>query len=162
LRSFRKKAFPNIVPKDRLLIETPVNLNPAWLAGFTSGEACFFINMYKSETRLGMSVKLEFQFTLHARDEQLMISLIEYLGCGKYYPRLSRELGDYSVTKFSDLTEKIIPFFVKYPIIGVKSLDFDDWCKVAELMKEKKHLTNEGLTQIRKAIKAAINTGRKI
>jgi hypothetical protein len=29
-------------------------------------------------------------------------------------------------------------------------------------MKEKKHLTNEGLTQIRKAIKAAMNTGRKI
>jgi hypothetical protein len=59
------------------------------------------------------------------------------------------------------LTEKIIPFFVKYSIIGVKSLDFYDWCKVAELMKEKKHLTNEGLTQIRK-IKAAMNTGRKI
>ena len=29
----------------------------------------------------------------------------------------------------------------KYPILGVKALDFADFCKVAELMQEKKHLT---------------------
>ena len=32
--------------------------------------------------------------------------------------------------------------------------------KVAELMKEKKHLTGEGLEEIKK-IKAGMNTGRK-
>ena len=47
----------------------------------------------------------------------------------------------------------------KYPIMGVKAADFQDWCKVAELMKTKKHLTPEGLDQIRK-IKAGMNMGR--
>jgi hypothetical protein len=39
--------------------------------------------------------------------------------------------------------------FEKYPVIGVKRENFNDFCKVAELMKEKAHLTKEGLEQIR-------------
>jgi hypothetical protein len=42
----------------------------------------------------------------------------------------------------------------------VKAQDFKDFCKVADLMKEKKHLTEEGLEQI-KLIKAGMNTWRK-
>ena len=56
--------------------------------------------------------------------------------------------------------KKIIPFYNKYPIIGVKSEDFLDWCNVAKLMKEKKHLTQSGIDLIRK-IKAGMNTGRE-
>jgi len=56
-------------------------------------------------------------------------------------------------------SSKIIPFFSKYPIEGVKAKDFDDFCKVAELMKSKVHLTSDGLEQIRK-IKSGMNRGR--
>ena len=49
--------------------------------------------------------------------------------------------------------------FKKYPIPGVKALDFKDFCRAAELMKEKKHLTPEGLEQIKK-IKAGMNSKR--
>jgi hypothetical protein len=45
--------------------------------------------------------------------------------------------------------EKIIPFFKKHNIIGEKSKDFADWCKVAELIKAKDHLTSSGLDEIR-------------
>lgn len=55
--------------------------------------------------------------------------------------------------------EKIIPFFQKYPILGVKSLDFEDWCRVAKLINNKVHLTKEGFKTIRK-IKAGMNKGR--
>jgi len=39
-------------------------------------------------------------------------------------------------------------------------LDFADFCKVAELMKNKAHLTQEGLEEIRQ-IKAGMNTRRE-
>jgi hypothetical protein len=42
----------------------------------------------------------------------------------------------------------------------VKVKDFDDWCQVAELMKEKQHLNLEGLNRI-KIIKSGMNRGRK-
>ena len=65
------------------------------------------------------------------------------------------------VTKFDDIVNIIIPFYNKYPIHGVKALDFKDFCLVAEMMKEKKHLTQKGLELIRK-IKAGMNRGRKL
>jgi hypothetical protein len=50
--------------------------------------------------------------------------------------------------------------FNKYPIVGVKELDYLDWCKVAKLMNDERHFTVEGLELIRK-IKSKMNTGRK-
>ena len=87
-----------------------------------------------------------------------MRSLIEYLGCGN----LSRkgDAFDLTITKFSNLTDKVISFFEKYSICGVKLLDYLDWCKVVKLMENKSHLTLEGLNKIRN-IKAEMNKGRK-
>jgi hypothetical protein len=51
--------------------------------------------------------------------------------------------------------------FKEAPILGIKQLDFNDFCKVANLMEEKKHLTQEGLKIILK-IKAQMNKGRTI
>lgn len=92
-----------------------------------------------------------------------MRSLIDYLDCGRVYKKKSKiyntEFFEYRVENFKDIHNKIIPFFEKYPIQGKKLLDFQDFCKVAELMKEKAHITNEGLNEIRK-IKARMNTLR--
>jgi hypothetical protein len=84
---------------------------------------------------------------------------VSYFGCGNLYSIKTRKAVDYCVVKYSDLTEKIIPFFEKHLIIGVKSQDFSDFCRVALLMKDNKHLTPSGLDQIRK-IKACMNKGR--
>ena len=65
----------------------------------------------------------------------------------------------YRIGNFSGITENIIPLFKKYPILGEKSKDFSDLCEVLEMIKDKKHLTEEGLEQIR-LIKAGMNTGR--
>jgi hypothetical protein len=61
-----------------------------------------------------MAVNLIFSISQHARDEQLIKSFIEYLGCGKVY--LNKEAVYIRATKYSDIYDKIIPFFKKYPI----------------------------------------------
>lgn len=48
----------------------------------------------------------------------------------------------------------------KYPILGVKSKDFEDWAKAVEIINSKAHLTKEGFEQI-KLIKAGMNRGRE-
>ena len=133
---------------------------PAWLAGFATAEGCFFINIHKSKsTKLGEAVQLRFILVQHICDEQLMKRIKDYFGCGNLL--VKRETVHFTVTNFVDLTEKVIPFFSKYPVQGVKSKDFADWCKVADLMKNgKAHLTAEGLEQIGK-IKDGMNKGRK-
>ncbi len=64
------------------------------------------------------------------------------------------------VSGLSDITAKIILFFEKYPIVGVKVLDFSDFCKASKLIKDKAHLTEPGLENIC-LIKAGMNRGRK-
>jgi hypothetical protein len=65
----------------------------------------------------------------------------------------------FKVTSYSDISEKIIPFFNKYPVLGVKSKDFEDFKKVANLMEKRLHLTPEGLDQIKK-MKLGMNRKR--
>lgn len=64
------------------------------------------------------------------------------------------------IKNFADIENKIIPFFNRYPILGIKSLDFADFKKVAELIKNKEHLTAEGLNKITKIV-AGMNLSRK-
>ena len=84
---------------------------------------------------------------------------MEYLDCGYVYSQSQQKAVDLRVEKLSDLNDKVIPFFTKYLVLGVKALDFADFTKVADLMKDKNHLNQEGLDQIRK-IKAGMNRGR--
>ena len=156
-----KSAFPDVIPVIRPLVLNKKQIQyPNWLAGFVSAEGSFMVNIKKSSTyKLGAGVELVFQITQHNRDEDLMKSLISYFDCGYIKIRKKATGLDFIVTKFSDINEKIIPFFKKYSIRGVKAIDFADWCTVVELMKEKKHLTAEGLEKIL-AIKNQMNKGR--
>ena len=117
------------------------------------------IGINKDSSKNGyQQVQLVYQLTQHIRDKNLMISLIAFFNCGRIIIR--GDAIDLCVTKFSDILNKIISLFKKHKIQGVKALDFADFCKVAELMIEKKHLTKEGFQKIRK-IKAGMNRGRK-
>ncbi len=110
--------------------------------------------------KLGFQSELRFQIGQHSRDKELLKYLVDYLGCGKYTDRQIKSAGDFVVTKSLDIIEKVIPFFDKYTIDGVKLLDYADFCRVASLMSDKTHLTSEGLEQIR-LIKTNMNKGRK-
>ena len=161
LSSAFKAAFPNIQPIARPLVPNQSIPHPQWLAGFTSGEGCFYISVGKPSSSGGSVIRLRFILTQHNRDNELMRSLVEYLACGGYFPGGEKQSwGNYEVKNFGNINQKIIPFFDKYPLQGEKAKDFSDFKKVALLMQSKAHLTREGLEEIIK-IKSGMNTRRK-
>jgi hypothetical protein len=101
------------------IIARPLNpnrktINSNGLSGFVSAEGNFFVNLINSKTKVGKQVILIFSVTQHYRDAYLLRSFFELLDCGKYYPSSTRNEGNYSVAKFSDIELKIIPvFFIK-------------------------------------------------
>jgi len=120
------------------------------------------VNMRKSIAyKMNEQVILRFTLSQHSRDELLMKSLVSYFVCGRYALRSNKDYGDFLVTTFSDINEKIIPFFQKYEIKGVKAYDFADFCKAAEIMKTKGHLTPEGLNKLL-ALKDDMNQKRSL
>lgn len=157
-----QKAFPDVNPLGRPDVKLPPVIDSNWLAGFAEGESNFAIRISSSVTnKLGKSVSLIFIITQHNRDFLLMKSIENLFDCGQVKKRPKESCVDFMVTKFLDINEKIIPFFNKYPLTGCKKQDYLDFCKVAELMKNKAHLTSEGLDEIIR-IKAGMNTGRKL
>ena len=58
--------------------------------------------------------------------------MIKYLGCG----RLEETYKRLVINKFYDIHHILLPFFVKYPLIGLKIKDLNDWCRVADLIKK--------------------------
>jgi NADH:ubiquinone oxidoreductase subunit K len=163
LSSDLKSAFPDVTNIDKssvvLTSSTPKIPDPYWLAGFATGEGCFYVVAQKrSEFKTGYSFKLKFSIAQHVRDEDLLRILITYFGGGILYK--NREIFELVFAKFTDIDNIIIPFFAKYPIGGAKYADYQDFCKVFSLMKEKEHLTPKGAVVILK-IKEGMNTGRE-
>lgn len=116
------------------------------MAGFVSGEGCFFIKISKSKThKLGVGVTLNFFVVQNVRDSYLLKSFINVFGCGQFSINNKSGICTYSVSKFYDIVEKIIPFFEEFQILGVKNKDFKE---ASYIIKSKEHLTKEGLNKI--------------
>ena len=157
-----KTVFPNTVPVNRPLIQNISNPHPEWMAGFVSGEGCFLVQIAKYGKGKLDGVSLSFKVSQHLRDELLLRSFISFFGCGifNYHSGNSKSgSGVFIVRKFSDISDKILPFFKDHMIEGIKREDYEDWLRVAELIKSKAHLTEEGLDKIRE-IKSGMNTLR--
>jgi len=150
-----KEAFPDILPVERPDVRNTTTFDPNWLSGFTTAEGNFLVRVLnKPRTQ----VILRFKLAQHIRDKQLLINIANYLKCGKIY--VDERSVSFVVTKYSDITEKILPLFDKYPVQGIKRLNYADFVKVWQLMKNNLHLTIEGVKLIRK-IKSGMNLGRK-
>jgi len=155
-----KEVYPNIVAIEKPLVKDQT-ITPEWFAGFTSGEGSFSVNIYKNPKKTGFKTSLRFTIVQHVRDKGLLESFIKFFNCGIVNSHSSPNASRYVISKFSDIYEKTIPFFKEHPVLGIKSLDFACWSEVAEIIKTKEHLTEEGIKKIMK-IKANMNKNRVI
>ena len=130
-------------------------LNPYYVSGLVDGEGCFCVSLNNRKNDR-IEVRLLFEMELREDDFEILNRLKTTLGCGNiYYLNYERYKKwkphyKYKVSNFKDITEKIIPFFKKYPLQAKKKYSFEVFCKVAELMLGKKHLTQDGIEEIRK------------
>jgi LAGLIDADG endonuclease len=102
---------------------------------------------------------LQVLLTQNFRDVLLINNIRNVLSCGFITKDLKRSTIVLKISKFENVYYKIIPLFNKHRIIGVKLLDYLDFCLAAELVNKKAHLTLEGLEEIRK-IKSRMNKNR--
>jgi hypothetical protein len=146
------EAFPKIIPISRPTFLFQGIPDPQWVAGFTEGEGCFSFWISKSKaSKSGSQVRIRFSLSQHTRDAELLKSFDSFFGCGHYHKKSDQILvGEFIVDRISDIEEKIIPFFDKYSFQGYKALAYENFKKVLQIIKEKRHLTKEGLEEVRK------------
>jgi len=130
--SGKGEATPDTQDKNTTALEacrvenqSTLALHPSWVAGFTSGDGTFIVSIRAPKTlKVGARVSIIFAITQHIRDELLLKSLVNFFLCGQAYSYESHT--EFKSQSFIDNYEKILPFFRKYPILGVKSRDFED------------------------------------
>ena len=104
-----------------------MNIRAASIRRPVGGEGNFDAGVRKSsESKLGLKPYLRFRITQHERDVNLINLLKDYFDSGNVEKHTSFPAVILVVTKFSDLFNKVLPFFEKYPMVGVKQLDFQD------------------------------------
>lgn len=156
-----KSEFTGYAPVKRPIIKyNIVILNPYWISWFISAEGNFYVRIPSTNSKLGYRVQLRFRISQHSREMGLMEKIVEYFGSGKIYKYGGKSAIGLTIVDFTVITYIIIPFFNKYPIVGIKLYDYLDWSKIHSLMTIPSHLTIEGINSIRK-IKSSMNTGRK-
>ena len=114
----------------------------SWLVGFVDGEGSFYVTISQEKGKNKPRVRVGFCVT--NKNKSILEKIREYLGVGKIRETKS---GSGSIvytlytTTFSEAL-KIREFFEKYKPI-VKYRELKAWCKVLDLICERKHLTEE-------------------
>jgi hypothetical protein len=132
------------------------------VAGFATGEGCFYIQKSKSKKhKSGISVGLQFIIVQNIRDAYLIESFVQFFGGGSSSVAEKSSMARFTVSKFSDIVENIIPFFEEYSIQGAKAKDFEDFKEASALIKSKAHLNKQGLGKIL-LIRSRMNFNREL
>jgi hypothetical protein len=134
-------------------------MDPWFVSGLTDAEGSFTVSVLKSSsTKTGWNVNVRFTITAHITDLDLMLNLKQFFceDIGKI--SIFKDTCSYRVNKLKDILEIIIPHFDKYPLATQKLADYMLFKEIVSLMKNKEHLTLDGLNKIL-SYKASLNLG---
>lgn len=133
---------------------TNLMLDPHYVCGFVDGEGCFCVSISRKRFRIP-EIKLRFEIELREDDEPVLREIRDSFGCGSIYYldyeryKKWRPHVKLVISKLSDLQEKVIPFFEKYPLRAKKKKQFELFRKVVFMMVNKEHKSPEGVEKIR-------------
>jgi hypothetical protein len=165
-----------------MLDNSEINEN-SWFTGFTDSDGHFGIKIRearsKSITRKrsrSFSITLVFKLDQRSFDRATsssMLSIMEkiskFLFCNLItikrklkFPCKLKTVDLFSVEVSAlEKIEILINYFNKYPLLGIKQLDYKDWELVYHMIKNKEHLTESGKIKI-KFINSNMNSKRLV
>jgi hypothetical protein len=124
--------------------------NDEWFVGFCDGEASFIINIIENKNSSKYQVKSMFSLPQHNKNQFLLDSIKSKYEEGNVYKDTgSREVSYYRSTSLKFLSNTFVPLFEANPLKTSKSLDYQDWKTVIDMMNNNEHLTEKGLNVIK-------------
>lgn len=114
--------------------------------------------MVNSNLTVRYNYYLRLDISQNNRDQDLLIKIQEYLGCGTV-SKTNKNCNSFLVTKLDSIINITIPFFEKHPLHGMKQLNFKDFLLAAKKIQNKEHLTEAGKIKLDN-LKTGMNKGR--
>ena len=130
-----------------------------YLSGFADGEGSFMVVIRKRKD-YREKWKISLCFNVSQKELYILSQFKKNLKCGTLRTRPD-DVSYYEVNNFNAIWENVIPFFNEFNFLSQnKKKQFSLFKSVAKIIKEKKHLTKEGFSEIIK-IRAKMNRGGK-
>lgn len=123
-----------------------------WFSGFTDAEATFQIRIHNNV------ISFNYSISLHIDDKETLEFIKEKLNCGSVY--ISGNKAIYYLSKLADLNNNLIPYLEKFPLNGIKYLDYLA-LKEAITIKLNKSLSNDKKLELITELKNSMNTKRE-
>ena len=130
-----------------------------YLAGFADGEGSFNVS-FRRRVDYKIPWKISLCFNISQKDRVILTQFKRYLECGRIR---SRNDGVYyfEVNNLASILENVIPFFNQFRFMSAKKKrDFSKFKQIAKIMKEGRHLQQEGIEEIL-TIRDEMNDGGK-
>ena len=130
-----------------------------YLAGFTDGEGSFNVS-FRPREDYQIPWKVSLCFNISQRDPVILALFKRHLQCGTMRQRRDG-VWYYEVNNLTPILENVIPFFDRFRFLSAKKKrDFAKFKRIAQLMREGKHRSREGIEEILK-IRVDMNDGGK-
>ena len=143
-----------------------MKLETQWIVGFVDGEGYFSVSINKNDTMTtGFQVLPEFTVIQHKQDIKVLYALKDYFGCGvvrvNRKDKTSTRMA-YRVRGLTHLLDIISPFFMKHQFKTYKNVEFRKFRQVLLIMQDERHLTLEGINEIRQIINTMNNRKKAV
>ena len=130
-----------------------------YLAGFTDGEGSFNVS-FRPRGDYRMPWKVSLCFNISQKDRVILALFKRHLECGTMRQRQDG-VWYYEVNNLEALVANVIPFFDRFGFLSSKKKrDFAKFKELAQLLRDGRHLTQEGVEEVLK-IRRDMNDGGK-
>ena len=134
----------------------------AYISGYADGEGCFTVSISPRATlAVGWEVRPSFSVSQNGDRAEVLYALQAYFGCGSIRPDRSDKTLKWETRKLDDLVERVVPHFVRYPLLSAKQRDFERFAFVCRLMADGEHRRRAGLIKIVSIVRDMNPSGRR-
>ena len=134
----------------------------AYISGYVDGEGCFTVSISpRAKLLVGWEVRPSFSVSQNGDRAEVLYALQAYFGCGSIRPDRSDKTLKWETRKLDDLVERVVPHFVRFPLLSGKQLDFERFAIVCRLMADGEHRSRQGLIKIVSIARGMNPSGRR-
>lgn len=161
LIDFLNMKYPNLYNIVKLPLDNSDIGSNSWLAGFTEADGSFYVRVTKNSNCQTHKVHCKYEL-VQAYDNNniytfnIMTKICEFLLVDLKVKKHNNELFWISTNTYNS-NNILIDYFNKYPLYGTKHLDYLDWCKIFNIIKNKEKETK---LELIKNIKNNMNSKR--
>ena len=151
----------NLVPTQYAGSRSAIDF-PSYVSGYFDGEGCFTVSIAPRATlRVGWEVRPSVSVSQNEDRSQVLHRILEYFECGTIRSDPADQTVKWEVRSLHTIRERVIPHFLRWPIMSAKQLDVLAFVAVCDRMARRKHLQPEGLIEIVQITRRMNPSGRR-